>query len=74
MSEAFERILGLMGGAANAQRAFIDAFHAGADAARKGSNQANSHYSWFCTKEQSLEWDRGFASVRLAQPQDATQK
>lgn len=59
----FERILRLMGGAATAQRQFIDAFHAGADSVRNGPNPANSHFSWFATPASTKEWERGRASV-----------
>lgn len=59
----FERILRLMGGAATAQRKFIDAFHAGADSARNGPNVENTHYSWFATPESKKEWEHGRSSV-----------
>lgn len=63
----FERLLSLLGGAAAARQTFIDAFHAGADAARNGPNPANSHFAWFSSRESSKEWDRGHASVQSAQ-------
>lgn len=63
----FEQILGLFSGAAQAQRQFKSAYEAGRDAGLHGANPANSHFSWFSSREQANEWDRGRASISASE-------
>lgn len=55
----FEKILGLVAGAAQSQRVFTSAYEAGKDVAINGSNVANSHFCWFSSRESANEWERG---------------